>query len=122
MLTRNQVTEEQAAILAACPRPRALAPLAASSASLPASFRSAFAAASVAAAPAGFGSVAAVRPSVDERPESGKGLWQREMTGLGFGTAAMVGAGAIASTIAQYPQDQHYLTSRREPRTWRPPA
>ena len=119
MLTRHQVTEEQAAILAACPRPRAFAPTALVIA--PVSFRSASAAPSVAAVPAGLGSVAAVRPSASERPASGMGGWHRQLTGLGFAAAAQAGIGATNRTIAQDPQDKHYLTSRRETRTWRPP-
>ncbi len=121
MLTRNQVTAQQVAILAACSRPRALAPLAITLASAPASFRSASAAAPVAAVSAGLGSVAPVRPSAGERPVTGKGLWLREMAGFGFGSAAAVEAGVNPSIIAQHPQDPYYLTSRRELRTWRPP-
>ncbi|MBR7833189.1 hypothetical protein KDL01_07930 [Actinospica durhamensis] len=121
MLTRNQVTDEQAAILAACPRPRAFAPSALVMA--PVSFRSVAAAPSVAAVPAGFGSVAAVRPVASERLAGGKGGWHRQMTGFGLGiaTAAQAGIGAPTRTIEQDPQDQYYLTSRRETRTWRPP-
>jgi len=127
MLTLTHVADEQAAILAACPRPRALA---ASAISLVPSLVdwSVLRAPSVAAVSAGFGAVAAVRPAAGVRPESGYGLRRGEMAGIGFGRAIAAGAGAFGALVerdskTQDPQDQkkNDLTHRREPRPWRPP-
>lgn len=129
MLTLTHVVDEQAASLAACPRPRALA-LAPSVVSW-----SAFSATSVVlAVRVGSGSAAAVRPVADERPSNGEangyryGL-RRHMAGFGFGSVQAAPAGAAASggtierTISskQDEQAQQNLTHRREPRPWRPP-
>jgi len=129
MLTLNHVADEQAAILAACPRPRALAAVAISASPSLVDW-SVLPASSVVAVSAGFGSVAAVRPVADERPEAGYGLRRPEMAGFGFGTASPAGAGALGGLIErtsstqaqQNEQKQNDLTHRREPRTWRPPA
>lgn len=130
MLTPIHVAEEQAAILAACPRPRALAALAIPAAPSLVDW-SVLRAPSVAAVSAGLGSVAAVRPASDERPETGYGLRRRgEMAGFGFGTAAPAAAGIAGSLVERgsttpdqlNQQKQNDLTHRREPRTWRPPA
>ena len=118
MLTLNHVAEEQAAILAACPRPRALAPSLVDWSVLPAS--------SVLAVSAGLGSVAAVRPAADERPQVGYAR-RSEMAGFGFFAAILAGAGILGTVDerARRTQDQNkqqsHLTHRREPRTWRPP-
>lgn len=125
MLTLNHVAPMQAALIAACPRSRALVP--ATSAVVQGSRWSAVAARSVAAATAGFGSVAVVRPWADERPAAGYGLRRREMAGVEFSGGIPAGAATLGSTIAQHQQDQQHkqnrtnLTDRREPRTWRPP-
>jgi hypothetical protein len=124
MLTQNQAAKQQAAILVVCPRPRALswaAPVVPSAERWPATVApSVVASPALAGVPAGIGSAASARPASGERPAA-YGLRRREMTGLGFGTALLAGAGATSSTIAQHKQDQQYLTNRRETRTWRPP-
>jgi hypothetical protein len=114
MLTLNHVAQKQAALIAACSRPRALAPVAGVAGSV--SLWQASAAASVAAVSAGFGSVAVVRPFVEERP-AGYGMRRARLAGTG--TRAL--AGAHLSGISFTQQDKNDLTSRREPRTWRPP-
>jgi len=126
MLTLTHIVDEQAATLAACPRPRALAALAGVVAVTPsiASWPAA-AAPSVAASRAGFGSVAVLRLLADERPTFGYGL-RREMAGFGSVSAAPAGAGVLGSgieheRITSNKQSQQNLTHRREPRTWRPP-
>ncbi|WP_034265274.1 hypothetical protein [Actinospica robiniae] len=119
MLTLNHVAEEQAAILAACPRPRALAPSLVDWSVLPAT--------SVSAVSAGLGSVAAVRPAADERPQVGY-AWRSEMAGFGLFAATLAGAGILGTvdergskTQDQQDKKQSHLTHGREPRTWRPP-
>jgi len=128
MLTLNHVADEQAATLAACPRPRALAAVARFHATAPSvASWPAPALPSVAARQAGIGSVAELRPWALERPAVGY-LARRGMAGFGFGAASAV-VGAIGdditrtSTIStkQDEQAQQNLTHRREPRTWRPP-
>lgn len=134
MLTLNHVADEQAAILAACPRPRALAAVA--SAVVPSLVEwSVLPVSAVVAVSADLGAVAAVRPAADERPEAGYAL-RPVMAGLGFFAATSAGAGAFGAAKiptgiserdgrTQDPQNQqdkqNDLTHRREPRTWRPP-
>lgn len=117
MLTQFQTIEPQAALLAACSRPRALAV----SAVVPASASRAQGAAwSRATAP-----IAALvrRPdSVVERPQAGYGA---ERVLPGTERVELGGNGTTGITMAgnglQHPQDKQHLTTRREPVTWRPP-
>lgn len=126
MLTLTHVADEQAAILAACPRPRALAAVA--SAAAPSLLDwSVLPASTVVAASAGLGSAAAVRPSADERPEAGYGL-RPVMAGFGVRGAREIPTGIVERDAKtqdpQHKQDkqrQNHLTDRREPRPWRPP-
>jgi hypothetical protein len=128
MLTLNHAAEQQTAILAVCPRPRALALIAPAVPSTLSWRLSATPSAVVLAAPAlaaavsagsGLGSAAAVRPLAAERPVA-YGRRRGEMAGFGFTTASPAGAGAVSGTIQQ-DQNKQNLTDRREPRTWRPP-
>jgi hypothetical protein len=117
MLTQFQTIETQAAVLAACPRPRALAMSVSASPvitrpapSVPSawsSFAQTFAVMS--AHVSGLGAFAEVeRPDASERP----------MPGYAFG----IGEGRTnGNTGSTKQQDQKNLTARREPVTWRPP-
>lgn len=129
MLTLNHVVEQQAATLAACPRPRALARAARGVVTLPSvASRPAAAVPSAVAPRAGFGAMSVLRPWADERPVFGYGS-RRDLAGLGFATVATAGAGSLGGDIErertistkQDEQAQNYLTHRREPRSWRPP-
>ncbi|HEX4789094.1 MAG TPA: hypothetical protein VH372_11570 [Actinospica sp.] len=125
--TQFQFTEPQPAILAACPRPRALAV-----------FTTAIATTGfVAGAPAGAewprttaGIAAAVRRpgSVVERPAAGyraaRVLTDSAHVELGGGSGAHGNAGSAMAgngLNSSKQQDEQYLTTRREPVTWRPP-
>lgn len=119
MLTQFQIIEPQAAILAACPRPRALAFAAVSAAEWSHS-------APIVASARRLGSVEAVRPSglaEAVRPVSGYGVARvltdavRVELGGGNGSA---GAG-MTDSKQRDPQDPQHLTARRGPVTWRPP-
>jgi hypothetical protein len=137
MITQFQTTEPQVAILAACPRPRAL--------SLSALSLSAFPATSVACAPAGAGWPFAAAPiaasvrrpdSANARSAAGYAQATRVLTDsvrvdVEVGTAGgrNVGGNAESGTAGtgmtsskqQSPQYKQHLTDRREPVTWRPP-
>lgn len=141
MLTQYQTTEPQAAILAACPRPRVLAPTTFA-------FRASVATRVPAAAPVSAPRVPgawsqAVAPiaalpqrsvrrpgSAAERSEAGYGVSRvladavRVEVGSGNGNGGNAGgiAGIVmAGTNQQDKQHRQYLTARREPVTWRPP-
>jgi hypothetical protein len=135
MLTQFQMTEPQAAILAACPRPRALvfAPAAPSTAKTTAvwSFP-----APIAAPARRLGSVESVRPFgfagfAGLEPSAALAGVEAE-AGLGYGargSVAAVASGRAVDGPANAPismnginqQDKQHLTARREPVTWRPP-
>jgi hypothetical protein len=132
MLTQMQTIERQAALLAACPRPRALAlvpapvnavltvnPVTAAvpAACLPSPTWSHVAPISHAAFARvpGFGVAgyaAAPRPMAGVRPDSAA---RRE----GHGIVGL--SREYSSTFGTEQQDQKHLTTRRGPVTWRPP-
>jgi hypothetical protein len=131
MLTQTQTIERQAELLAACPRPRAVALVpapgnavstvnpvttAVSVPSLPSPTWSHVAPISDAAFARvpGFGVAgyaAAPRPMAAGRPDS---TVRREGHGI-------VGLSGEYSTFGTKQQDQKHLTTRRGPVTWRPP-
>jgi hypothetical protein len=94
MTTQFPITEPQAALLAACPRPRAVAP----SASMPLMPSS---------SPAWVG-VARLGAVAEERNG-----------GFGYAVAGIVGNGSTSTRQDQ--QHKQHLTARRGPVTWRPP-
>ena len=111
MLTQIQIPEPQAALLAACPRPRAVAPSSVLMPLMPSS------------SPAWVGVVRL--GAVVEEPRRGFAASGTS----GFGYAAAVRVVATAGTVgtgngngtASKQQDKQHLTNRREPVTWRPP-
>lgn len=123
MITQIQTTEQQTAILAVCPRPRALACAPAGS----------FVATRVSAEAGARWSSSVVRTaasvrrpdSVLERPATAHGVTRvlvdavRTEAGSGIGEAGTLMSANGAQQ--QYPQDKQHLTARREPVTWRPP-
>lgn len=121
MLTQYQTTEPQAALFAACPRPRALASAYVVLPSLapvaPVSFA---AAASWATAP-----IAALPLGSERRPGSVAGFGGSGVNGSGVEGADKSGYGnariAMAGTNQQDKQYKQHLTTRREPVTWSPP-
>jgi hypothetical protein len=145
MLTQIQTTERQVALLAACPRPRALAFVPASSAitasviansvptnpvsprlvtttvsaaSVPSSAWSHLApisAAAFARVP-GFGAMAEYAVFAP-RPMSGV----RMEAGVRRDGEGLFGLNRENGTTSSKQQDQKHLTARREPVTWRPP-
>lgn len=149
MLTQFQTTEPQAAVLAACPRPRALAHVAYVGSVAATGFTSlsewSYSAQSATSAASsrrhGLGIAEALRPfgatGLVERPAPA----ERQMPGYAPKTAvaadattaaarpgyAAGGNGFIAvadssnSVNSSKPQDKQYLTARRGPVTWRPP-
>jgi hypothetical protein len=130
------MTESQVAILAACPRPRALvfAPAAPSTAEATAAWSFP---APIAASARRLGSMESLRPFGFAGLEPSAGLVGVEAeAGLGYGARGSV-LTAVASGKAvdgpanapismnginqQDKHDQKHLTARREPVTWRPP-
>lgn len=105
MLTQFQIPEPQAALLAACPRPRAVVPSA--SMSLMPSSRPAWVGA------VRLGAVAVAEERVRGFAASGT------RNGFGYAVAGIVGNGSTSTK--QDPQDKQHLTARRGPVTWRPP-
>jgi hypothetical protein len=103
MTTQFQIPEPQAALLAACPRPRAVVP-SASSPLMPSS------------SPAWAGAVR-LGAVAEERVRGFAASGTRN--GFGYAVAGIVG-NASAGT-KQDPQDKQHLTARRGPVTWRPP-
>ena len=111
MLTQIQIPEPQAALLAACPRPRAVAP----SALMPLMPSS---------SPAWVGVVRL--GAVAEERRRGFAAAASGTRGFGYAAAARV---VVAGTVgngngngtASKQQDKQHLTTRREPVTWRPP-
>jgi hypothetical protein len=110
MLTQIQIPEPQAALLAACPRPRAVAP----SALMPLMPSS---------SPAWVGVVRL--GAVAEERRRGFAAAASGTRGFGYAAAARVVAGTVGNGngngTASKQQDKQHLTSRREPVTWRPP-
>ena len=135
MLTQFQMTESQAAILAACPRPRALvfAPATPSTAKATAVWSFPV---PIAASARRLGSVESVRPFgfvglAGLEPSAGLAGVEAEAR-LGYGARGSVTAVASGKAVdgpANAPismngitqQDKQHLTARREPVTWRPP-
>ena len=138
MLTQFQMAEPQAAILAACPRPRALvfapAVLSTTEATTAWSFP-----APIAAPARRLGSAESVRPfgfvgSAGLEPSAGPAGIEAE-AGLGYGARGFVTAVASGTAVdrpanapagmnginLQDKQHKQHLTARREPVTWRPP-
>lgn len=139
MLTQIQTTERQVALLAACPRPRALAFVPAVSVNTDAVFTAPVSANHVAtsvpvssvpsewsqlapiSAPAfarvpGFGAMAGYAVFVP-RPKAGVRMDATDRRGgEGF-----VGLNREHGTTSSKQQDQKNLTARRGPVTWRPP-
>ena len=108
MTTQFQIPEPQAALLAACPRPRAVVP----SASMPLmpSSRPAWVGAER------LGAVVAQSASV----EAGRGFAASGThRGVGYAVAGIVANGNTSRRLD--PQDKQHLTARRGPVTWRPP-
>ena len=136
MLTQFQTTEPQAAVPAACPRPRALVFAVPLAASWPLC-------APIAASARRVGSVGSVRPLGSARVERSAGLAGAERRSgylatllLGDAAGSNVASGKVANGTAgigligmtsvneQNPQEKHdeqHPTSRRGPVTWRPP-
>ncbi|HTJ66913.1 MAG TPA: hypothetical protein VL551_05230 [Actinospica sp.] len=114
MLTQIQLPEPQAAVLAACPRPRAVAP----STALPQL--------SASSSPAWSGEVRLGSVVEERRRERGVGS-AVDTRPVGYASAArVIAAGIVVSGFgtngmtSSKKQDQH-LTARRGPVTWRPP-
>ncbi|HET9172658.1 MAG TPA: hypothetical protein VFN97_24745 [Actinospica sp.] len=114
MLTQIQLPEPQAALLAACPRPRAVAP-SVSVLTAPSVVPATVIAMPVVSLSArwfegtpGFGAVAAERVERAPRP-------------VGYVAAGIVGKGSNGISRKQDQQDKQHLTARRGPVTWRPP-
>lgn len=126
MLTQYQTTEPQAALLAACPRPRALAlVLPVPSVFAPVAPVATAASASWATAP-----IAALPLGSERRQGSvagfdGSGVNGNGVSGSGTGVEGTDGKGyariAMAGPNQQDKQYKQHLTARREPVTWRPP-
>jgi len=124
MLTQFETTETQAALLAASPRPRALAlsTFAAPTSAVitmpvpcvPSEW-SRFAPMSAAAS----ARVSGLRVFAEvERPAAG----YASVGGNGTGSARLIGgARGNGNTSSMKQQDQNHLTDRREPVTWSPP-
>lgn len=127
MLTQFQIPEPQAALLAACPRPRAVVPA-------PALAPSAVSPLMPSSSPAWAGSVrtgvaTATRVVAEERLA---GLTAEGMRGFAFSAATrpvgyaaatrVIGAGVVGNgSTSKDQQDKQHLTDRRGPVTWRPP-
>ena len=103
MTTQFQIPEPQAALLAACPRPRAVVP----SASMPLMPSS---------SPAWVG-VVRLGAVAEERDRGFAASGTRR--GFGYAVAGIVGNGSTSTRQDQ--QDKQHLTARRGPVTWRPP-
>ena len=124
MLTQIQLPEPQAAVLAACPRPRAVILASVNAVSTPQVSMSTQRpraqwpqpqSAPIAAAPARvvrLGATAGERPVAAERPAYAAAVVVGEVRGSGFGTNGFSG---------KTQQDKQHLTDRRGPVTWRPP-
>ncbi|MBR7830078.1 hypothetical protein KDK95_27495 [Actinospica sp. MGRD01-02] len=121
MLTQFQIPEPQAALLAACPRPRAVAP-------------SAVSPLTPSSSPAWAGSVrlgvaTVTRVVAEERPAGLAGHGMRAFAfstatrPAGYAAAARVfGAGVVGNgSTSKDQQDKQHLTDRRGTVTWRPP-
>jgi hypothetical protein len=103
MTTQFPITEPQAALLAACPRPRAVAP----SASMPLMPSS---------SPAWVG---VVRLGAVAEERNGGFAASSTRRGFGYAVAGIVGNGSTSTRQDQ--QHKQHLTARRGPVTWRPP-
>lgn len=105
MTTQFQIPEPQAALLAACPRPRAVVP-SASTPLMPSS------------RPAWVGVVRLDAVAVVEERSAG---FAASGTRRGFGYAVAGIVGNASTSTRQDQQDKQHLTARRGPVTWRPP-
>lgn len=110
MTTQFQIPEPQAALLVACPRPRAVVP----SASMPLMPSS---------RPAWVGAVRLGAVAVAEERVRGFAA-SGTRRGFGYAVAGIVGNASVgngSTSTKQDPQHKQHLTARREPVTWRPP-
>jgi hypothetical protein len=123
MLTQFQIPEPQAALLAACPRPRAVVQAPSAVSPLMPSSCSAW------AGSVRLGVATATRAVAEERLAglTGQGMrafaFSAATRPAGYAAAARVfGAGGVGNgSTSKDQQDKQHLTDRRGPVTWRPP-